>query len=354
MLLNQPVKINAERAWRTYIGGKRIDALHGRVAEDSNFPEEWLMSIVSAKNAGREHIVEGLSHTEDGMSLKDWIDQDPKEILGEKFFRKYGNTTGVLVKLLDSLERLTIQVHPTREKAMELFASPYGKTECWHILEVRDDIEEIPCIYMGFREGITREKWQKCFDEQNIPEMLGCLNRFDVRPGDTFIIHGGVPHAIGAGCFLVEIQEPTDYTIRTERVTPSGQQISDFQCHQGLGFEKMMDCFDFTGFSQAEAEALWCIKPTGTATEAYALQEIIGYRNTPMFKLEKIEVYRSYTIPESPVFSGIYILDGEGSLNRRAVSKGEQFFLPATCDEITVQNSGNSPMTLLRFYGPEC
>ena len=172
------------------------------------------------------------------VSLAQFIDENPEEILGKKHYAKYGNKLGVLVKLIDSAERLTIQVHPTREKARELFDSQFGKTECWHILGGREVNGEKPCIYFGFKEGITREHWKDVFDRQDIPAMLDCLHRFEVKPGDTFLIEGGIPHAIGAGCFLVEIQEPTDYTVRTERVTPAGLRVADFMCHQGCyGYE---------------------------------------------------------------------------------------------------------------------
>ena len=42
--------------------------------------------------------------------------------------------------------------------------------------------------------------------------MLGLMNCLEVKPGETYLVKGGVPHAIGAGCTLIEIQEPTDYT----------------------------------------------------------------------------------------------------------------------------------------------
>jgi len=35
---------------------------------------------------------------------------------------------------------------------------------------------------------------------------------------------------------MIEIQEPTDFRIRMENVTPSGFEIDDRMCHQGLGF----------------------------------------------------------------------------------------------------------------------
>ena len=109
------------------------------------------MSTVAARNSGREHIVEGLSVVEGtDISLAQLIDENPEEILGKKHYARYGNKLGVLVKLIDSAERLTIQVHPTREKARALFDSQFGKTECWHILGGREVNGEKPCIYIPY------------------------------------------------------------------------------------------------------------------------------------------------------------------------------------------------------------
>ena len=341
--ITKPVRLARAGAWRTYTGGSLIEKLHGKEgAHDSNFPEEWIMSTVAARNSGREHIVEGLSMvagTE--TSLAELIDRDPEAILGTKHFRKYGNKLGVLVKLIDSAERLTIQVHPTRAKARILFDSQFGKTECWHILGGREVNGEKPCIYFGFKEGITREHWKDVFDRQDIPEMLNCLHRFEVQPGDTFLIEGGIPHAIGAGCFLVEIQEPTDYTVRTERVTPAGLQVADFMCHQGLGFDKMFDCFEYNGYSQEEVQKRWCKKSVG--------KTLIGYDDTEMFRLELAALDGPEQIAAGDTFSGIYVLEGEGDVDGMPVKQGAQFFIPACCKAFRVE--GN--MKYIRFYGPK-
>lgn len=341
--LKSPIKLSRAGAWRTYVGGSLIEALHGNYnCPDSNFPEEWIMSTVAARNSGREDIVEGLSMVENTeISLKELIESNPKKALGEQHINKYGNNLGVLVKLIDSAERLTVQVHPTREKAVELFGSPFGKTECWHILGGREVNGEKPCIYFGFKKGITREHWKEIFDTQNIPAMLDCMHKFYVKPGDTFLIEGGIPHAIGAGCFLVEVQEPTDYTIRTEKVTPSGLEVADFMCHQGLGFDKMFDCFDYTGYTEDEILDRWYIKAQNGS--------IISYRNTEMFKLDEVTVNGSFTLSSGGVFSGIYVLEGEGTVDGMSVKKGAQFFISAICEDFNIQ--GN--MKLIRFYGPK-
>ena len=59
-----PFLLDNPRAWRTYLGGRMLDALHGDSnGEDGHFPEEWILSTVAARNAGREQFPEeGMSH----------------------------------------------------------------------------------------------------------------------------------------------------------------------------------------------------------------------------------------------------------------------------------------------------
>lgn len=354
-----PVKLTSPRVWRTYTGGSRIDGIHGiHDGNDSQFPEEWIMSIVTARNAGREQIAdEGLCYL-DGtdMTLRDYIAADPEQALGHEHVNKLGNTTGVLVKIIDSAERLTVQAHPNKQQAKILFGSDFGKTECWHILGCRSIDGQEPCIYMGFQENITREYWQQVFEQQDIPAMLGCLHRFPVKPGETYLIKGGVPHAIGAGCLLVEIQEPTDYTVRTERVSPKGLKISDYQCHQGLGFEKMFDCFDYQGVSQKEAQAKWCIPPlVREDTAAFCRTELIGTRDTDCFCLERYEIRGRCEIHPQDTMCGLYFLQGNARISScsgtQSAKAGEQFFVPAACRAFTIQVD-TEPVVLYRCFGP--
>lgn len=280
-----------------------------------------------------------------GTTLKELVDADPEGMLGAEHVKKHGPVPRVLVKLIDSSERLTIQTHPDKAHAKSLFHSDYGKTECWHILGGRVIGGEAPCVYLGFKEGITRARWKALFDAQDISGMLAALHRFDIQKGETILIEGGVPHAIGAGCFLVEIQEPTDFTIRIERVTPSGFPVADSMCHQGIGFEKMFDCFTYEGVSREEARARWFIQPTG--------ESLITYERCPYFRLDRIEAEGSVTLPPSPVFSGIYAIEGGGVIEladgRFPLEQGCQYFLPAGAPELTIRGA----LTLLRFFGPK-
>ncbi|NLV58541.1 MAG: mannose-6-phosphate isomerase [Clostridiales bacterium] len=357
----KPVKLDNPRAWRTYLGGSLLSALHDEAGEDGHFPEEWIMSVVAARNAGREEIVgEGLSHlVETGETLKEWIQADAEAILGGEHVKQHGSQPGVLVKLIDSAERLTIQVHPDRQTARTLFGSPYGKTECWHILGGRDMNGEAPCVYLGFVPGITREKWRMLFEAQDIPGMLACLHRFEVKPGDTVLIEGGVPHAIGAGCFLAEIQEPTDYTIRVERTTPSGFPVADFMCHQGLGFERMFDCFHYEGLSRDQVQQRWFLTPMLKQEQAGGqVHTLVGYEHTPMFAMRSIQVQDALELSCPPQFSALYVLSGEGQLvcagSDQPIRKAEQYFLPAGVKHVHLTAAPGKQMRILQCFGPEC
>lgn len=351
----KPLKLNAARAWRTYFGGKMIEELHGNTdAEDTHFPEEWITSVVSAKNAGREHIKdEGLSYI-DGtqISLKSLIEADPQKALGKAHFDKFGATPGVLVKLLDAAERLGVQAHPNKEKARLYFRSEYGKTECWHIIGTREIDGVKPCVYMGFKSGVTKEYWREVFDRQDITAMLECLNRIEVKVGDTFLITGGMPHAIGSGCFLVEIQEPTDYTLRTEKVTPSGLAISDTACHYGIGFDKMFECFEYIATApKAANRAPSVIEKTAD----YTLYDIIGYTDSDFFSLKKLELCGDYTLNLNGTYCGLYLLSGNGSFatenEELDVKFAEQYFVPAEAKKVEIR--AKTPMTVLISNGPK-
>lgn len=212
-LMNEIFKIASTRVWRTYFGGKEIEKWQGfEEPKDSDMPEDWIASVVNARNPGREHILdEGLSKVSldfngGGVTtLKALIESDPQGFLGVEHYKKYGNNTAFLTKIIDSMNRLTIQVHPDKVFSKQVFQSDYGKTEAWYILGGRKVDGEDPYILLGFKPGITKEVWRKLFEKQDIQGMLDSLHKVYIKPGDVFIIYGGVPHAIGSGCLSVKL-----------------------------------------------------------------------------------------------------------------------------------------------------
>ncbi len=351
----QPIFVKGTRAWRTYLGGKQLDARAGCPdAADSNFPEEWMFSTTRALNPGREDIVEGLCTLvgDETTTLKSLIEAFPAEILGKQHQATWGDTLGVLVKQIDSAERLTVQVHPDNPTAQKLFNSPFGKTESWHIVSTREDLQEAAHIYLGFQEGITRAAWQQAFIDRNYDAMLGMLHKIYVAPGETYLIKGGVPHAIGEGCLLVEVQEPTDYTIRVEQVTPSGQTISDQQCHQGLGFETMFDCFHFEGVSLEEAKQRWQMQPQKSGD----ITQIISYTDTSCFGMDTITFCGEKAFSAEETYYGLYALSGDGVVHcaqgETAIGAGAQLLISASCNDFII--TAAQEITLIKIKGPRC
>ena len=178
-----PFLLDNPRAWRTYLGGRMLDALHGDSnGEDGHFPEEWILSTVAARNAGREQFPEeGISHLRGtDVTLKSVLESDTEGYLGKGAAQP---TLGVLTKLIDSAERLTLQVHPDKPTALRLFQSQYGKTECWHILSGHPVNGEEPCIYYGFQPDMTRARWEALFHAQDIPGMLAGMQKYPGASG---------------------------------------------------------------------------------------------------------------------------------------------------------------------------
>lgn len=352
MRFDRPLRLTSARAWRTYHGGRFLDGLHGVASPaDTHFPEEWICSAVRAVNPGREDVVEGLCGLAGtDLTLGDVLASNPVEMLGAAHVARWGHSPAVLVKLIDAAERLGVQVHPDRAAALRFFRSPFGKTECWHIVGGREIGGERPCVYMGFKPGVTAAKWRDVFDRQDIPAMLSMLHRIEVKPGDTFLITGGTPHAIGAGCLLVEIQEPTDYTFRTEKVTPQGLRISDAACHYGLGFDRMFDCFHYDGRSEAETRAQLMLPPRVVEeTAGWRRTELVGYGQTPCFALERLDVSGEMPFPGAPgAFTGLFVLSGRGMLETAAgpepIGPGDQFFVPAATDAFRI--AAESPLEI--------
>ncbi|SIQ91262.1 cupin domain-containing protein [Maribacter ulvicola] len=76
-------------------------------------------------------------------------------MLGKALADKFG-TTGVLIRMLDFKERLSIQVYPEREYAKTKLNSAFSKMESWYVLNKCKINGEKSVIYTGFKEGITK------------------------------------------------------------------------------------------------------------------------------------------------------------------------------------------------------
>src|SRR5260370_1098276 len=76
---------------------------------------------------------------------------------------------------------------------------------------------------------------------QDVEAMLAATNRGPVAPGDTVLCPGGTPHAIGAGILLIELQEPTDWSVIMEW---RGFPLGPGDVTPGLPLDEALACVD--------------------------------------------------------------------------------------------------------------
>lgn len=355
----QPLKLNSCRARRSYIGGLMIEKWQMKDnPEDGYKPEEWVSSTVEARNP-QPIPNEGLSTVklENGETvlLKDIITSNPVSFLGESHVKKYGNNMAVLVKVLDSYCRLTLQVHPDRIYSKKELGSDFGKTEAWYVLGGRSIDGQEPYVLLGFKSHITKEIWADLFKNQDIAGMENALHRFNVKPGDVFLVEGGVPHAVGAGCFIVEIQEPTDITMKPEKISPNGVKFSDAQCHLGVGFDKMLDCFHYDTYSFDEMAQKYKLKPSVIRDEDGGKETtLISPDDTTYFSMNKLEVTGSFKSVKEESFTVVIVTSGSGKLSweggEMELLQSDEIFLPASLGDIVWESKGSDSLNIIRCY----
>lgn len=309
-----------------YRGGARIDALTGvEGGGNGYFAEDWIASDVKASLPGLEGGEPGITLTAEGMPLPRLLEAEGEALLGPAFLAAYGPRMPILVKLLDACQRLAIQAHPTVEFARAHFHSPFGKTECWYILEA----EPRACVFLGFQQGISREIWREAFEKQ--AGMLRWLHRLPVKAGDCFLVPGGMPHAIGGGCLMVELQEPTDFIVITEKVNAQGEPFTPERMHNGLGFQKMLDCFVYDGLTEQALRARCQALPQELGE---GLTRIMGPPLTDKFFMDRLRVQGCRTLQSGGSLRVAVVLAGEGTLGGLPARQGGLFLIPAAEKEI--------------------
>lgn len=357
-----PLFFAPNRVWRCHPGGKLLDRFVGSGTEaDVYLPEEWLASTVRAVN--RENSLgpdEGLARVlaADGTAGPLFIDilkSAAEETLGPRHTARYGHEPALLCKYLDSSVRLPIQCHPDRETARKVFGSQFGKTECWHILDTRQIDGQEAYLLMGFKPGVTAEAFAKVTETQDIPAMEAMLHKILPRPGETYFVPARMPHAIGPGVFLIEVQEPSDWVVVPERYC-AGIRLSDQHMWCSLTQEKGLAIFDYTTVAMPEllSKVLVAERPM-PGQEGGELFEAIGLDQTSSFSLLRASITGRMTVRLPRAFGVIVVTGGRGQMRwqggKRDIRRGEYFFQPASVGWI--EYTAEEPISLAICLPPE-
>jgi mannose-6-phosphate isomerase len=199
----KPLVLPPNQFPRFYRGGPRIAAFRGIPPAGDRTPEDWIGSTTRAWGEGN-----GPSRLADGSELAAVLGADPESFFGPSHLARHGAEPGVLVKLLDAGERLPVHYHPDRAFAERHLGTPHGKTEAWIILEAERDA----AVWLGFERDFD-PVW---VETQDVVSMLAAMQHEPVAAGDVLYVPAGVPHAIGEGILLLELQEPSDLSLLLE------------------------------------------------------------------------------------------------------------------------------------------
>ncbi len=302
-------------------GGDRISQLL-KIENKNKIGENWTLSF---REQDTSVVAEGKYS---GRSLKDLVESNKKEMLGDLFLDM--ETFPLLVKIIHAKDNLSIQVHPNDFYALNELGLPYGKTEMWYIIEAEPDTK----LVAGLKAGVTKEVFEEAICNKTV---MDCLNFVDVKKGDVIDIPAGLVHAITSGLLIAEIQQNSDTTFRVydyERVDANGNQ-------RELHIDRALDVIDFTGKLKSDV-----ITGETTSVEGAVVTK---YINNDYFTVDKYVVNNNFK--DSSLFdrfSIITVVDGAGVIKfgeeELVVNIGETVFIPAYLGDYEV--SGN--LTILK------
>ena len=204
----KPLELGPNQIRRFYRGGRRISEFRRLPSSGDDAPEDWVASSTSVFGDGGI----GPTRLEDGVLLGDVLAGEREAFFEPAHLARFGSEPGILIKLLDAGERLPLHFHPDGDFASAHLRQAYGKTEAWIILDAEADAH----VHVGFSRDVAEDELAKLAADQDVEAMLDAMHPLPVRAGDSIFVPAGLPHAIGEGILLLELQEPSDLSLLLE------------------------------------------------------------------------------------------------------------------------------------------
>ena len=298
---------------QTLWGGDKIIPFKHLNTKMEQVGESWEISGV--KN--NETIV--ANGPEKGKTLNQLVREQKGKLVGEENYERFGNEFPLLIKFIDARQDLSIQVHPTDEVAHRQGKSR-GKTEMWYAL----DSDAGAQLYNGLKQQITPEQYKAMVENDTITDALA---RYEVHEGDVFFIPAGRIHAIGAGCFVAEIQQTSDVTYRIYDFKRKDKDGNYRELHTQLASESI----DYT------------VLPNYRAEYEPRKNEGIQVASCPYFTTAVYDLTEPMTLDYSELDSFVILIavKGEGKLisngEEMPFQMGDTVLFPATTNEVRVE-----------------
>lgn len=317
------IPYNQQKIW----GGSEIYRYKSLPSPHKEIGETWEISAME----GAESVVATGSLS--GLKLSEVVQLYGSELLGKKIFHQYGYYFPLLVKLIDAQHHLSVQVHPSDEQAKAM-GEEHGKSEAWYLLQSQPDA----CIYAGWAKNINSAELHQLAEGEAIMQAMNC---YHPERGDLFYLPAGTIHAIGAGCLLLEVQQPSDLTYR----------LYDYNRTNSEGERRPLHL--------REAEAVLSYEQAKELQIPYDKEQIkqIPTRllHTPHFNIDKLQLSEDYAmeLQERDTFTILFMEEGKVMLEypggSELLKRGDFLLIPAittSCHLILLSTSAK----LLEIY----
>lgn len=179
-------------------GGTKLKEQYHKETDLPTVAESWELAC---RKDGRSVIANGPAA---GMEISRYIAMEGDRVTGTHAARV--TYFPLLIKLIDTAQGLSIQVHPDNQSAL-WEKDENGKTELWYVV----DAEPGATVIHGVNRSVTKVEMRQRIEDGTI---LDVCNRVPARPGDVFLIEAGTLHSVGAGVTLAEIQQNANTTYR--------------------------------------------------------------------------------------------------------------------------------------------
>ena len=256
-----------------------------------------------------------------GKSLNQLVRELKGKLVGQENYERFGNEFPLLIKFIDARQDLSIQVHPTDEIAHRQ-GKTRGKTEMWYALESAPGAQ----LYNGLKQQITPEQYKQMVENDTITDALA---RYEVNEGDVFFIPAGRIHAIGAGCFVAEIQQTSDVTYRIYDYKRKDKDGNYRELHTELAAESI----DYT------------VLPNYRTEYDLVKNEGVQIAECPYFTTAVYDLNEPMTLDYSELDSFVILIavKGEGTITANGeemkLAKGDTILLPATTAEVKIKGT---------------
>ena len=294
----------------------------------------------------------------DGVTFElpamDLVLYQPKELLGEQVYSRFGAEFPIRFDFLDTMEgqNLSLQVHPLTEYIKKNFGMSYTQDESYYILDAKEDAH----VYLGLKEGIDKEEMIRDLESAQRKEIVfdadKYINKFTAKKHDHFLIPAGTCHCSGKNAMVLEISAtPYIFTFK----------LWDWQ-RLGLdGLPRPINIEHGKHVIQWDRTTEWVKENLVNATyEVKEEENDCKIEHTGLHELEFIET-RRYTVKDNSfhktngTVNMLNLIDGksaiiEGDFEPFIVHYAETFIIPASIKEYTIKPYDCDEIKVLKAY----